>query len=56
MIYRIAICDDSDKDAQYISSMVSKWAKSSGFMVRIHLFPSADAFLFQYEQDNCYDI
>lgn len=56
MIYRIAICDDSDKDAQYISSMVSKWAKSSGFMVRIDLFPSAEAFLFQYEQDKCYDI
>ena len=56
MIYRIAICDDSKPDAQYISNMVSEWAKSSAISIRIDLFPSSEAFLFHYEQDKEYDI
>ena len=56
MIYKIAICDDSKADAQYVSSMVERWAAETGNMVSVSAFVSAEAFLFHYEQEKDYDI
>lgn len=56
MNYKIAICDDSVADRQYISDFVNKWANSTGHYVQISLFSSAENFLFCYTEKNDYDI
>lgn len=56
MNYHIAICDDSTTDLDYISVLVTDWAKVSGNTVNIKAFPSAEAFLFTYQDDKNFDI
>ena len=56
MDYRIAICDDSDTDRQYISGLVDRWAMNTGHTVKISPFVSAENFLFRYAEKNDYDI
>lgn len=54
--YRIAICDDSGADRAYTAEFVERWAKSRGNELQITQFPSAESFLFHYEEKNDYDI
>lgn len=56
MNYKIAICDDSDADRQYISDLVSSWGVNAGYRVQISGFVSAENFLFHYAEKNDYDI
>lgn len=56
MDYKIAICDDSDVDRQYISGLVEKWAANTGNTVQTALFTSAENFLFHYTDKKDYDI
>ena len=56
MNYKIAICDDSDTDRQYISGLVNRWAMNAGHTVRTSAFVSAENFLFHYAEENDYDI
>lgn len=56
MKYKIAICDDSDADRQYILNMVNRWAAGAGHEVRTDTFPSAESFLFHYADESDYDI
>ena len=56
MNYKIAICDDSDADRQYISGFVDRWATNAGHTVHIDAFASAENFLFHYGEKNDYDI
>ena len=56
MNYKIAICDDSDADRQYISDLVNKWGDGAGHMVQISVFTSAENFLFHYAEKNDCDI
>lgn len=56
MKYKIAICDDSDADRQYVLSMVERWAVSAGHIVHTDTFTSAEDFLFHYEEEGDYDI
>ena len=56
MNYNIAICDDSGADRQYVRRMVTDWATSAGHTLHIDAFPSAESFLFRYEEDSDYDI
>lgn len=56
MKYKVAVCDDSAVDRQYISHMVEQWAKKTGHLVKINFFSSAEGFLFCYEDENDYDI
>lgn len=56
MRYKIAICDDSDADRQYIWNMVNAWAAAAGHTVHTDTFPSAENFLFCYEEESDYDI
>lgn len=56
MNYKMAICDDSDADRQYISALVSRWAGNTGHTVQISAFSSAEEFLFHYTEKNDYDI
>lgn len=56
MKYKIAICDDSDADRQYVRSMVGHWADLTGHAVQINTFISAENFLFHYAEESDYDI
>lgn len=56
MTYKIAICDDSDTDRQYVLDMVNRWAAQAGHQVHINTFASAENFLFHYAGENDYDI
>lgn len=56
MNYKIAICDDSGADRQYVLNMVRAWASSAGHTVHIDDFPSAESFLFRYAEESDYDI
>lgn len=56
MNYKIAICDDSETDIQYISGVVNRWAANTGHTVQTSTFVSAENFLFHYAAKNDYDI
>ena len=56
MRYKIAICDDSDEDRQYVFDMINRWAAVEGYFVNVKMFPSAESFLFNYEDESDYDI
>ena len=56
MKYKIAICDDSDTDRQYILNMVDHWASSAGYVVHTDTFTSAENFMFHYAEESDYDI
>lgn len=56
MSYHIAICDDNPADIQYLSDLLKQWEKRSGTLLHTDTFPSAEAFLFFYEEQKDYDI
>ena len=56
MKYKIAICDDSDADRQYVLNMVNHWAQSAGHVIHTDVFSSAENFLFHYAEESDYDI
>lgn len=56
MNYKIAVCDDSDVDRQYIASLVQQWAGEQGYGIELSPFPSAESFLFCYAEQKDYDI
>lgn len=55
-MYRLAICDDDQADVVYLRSFLEKWAKDSKTALKIESYPSAEAFLFQYEEDTSFDL
>lgn len=56
MEYKIAICDDSYIDREYVTNMVKRWAESLGYLVQLDTFSTAEGFLFHYEEEKDYDI
>lgn len=56
MEYKIAICDDSEIDRQYISNSVQRWACKEKHILCIETFSSAEDFLFHYAEHKDYDI
>ena len=56
MHYKIGICDDNQVDTDYVTSLVSAWAEREQISVTCKTFPSAESFLFQYEDEKDYDI
>jgi len=56
MAYKIAICDDSRTDAQFVLSKLEVWAKTRKMSIFTEYFSSAENFLFQYAEDKTYDI
>lgn len=56
MNYKIAVVDDSPADAEYVAALVARWAEEARHTVGISVFPSAEAFLFQYEDEQNFDI
>lgn len=55
-MYRMAICDDNPADIIYLKSFVEKWAESAETALKIESYSSAEAFLFQYEEDKSVDL
>ncbi len=55
-IYKIAICEDEQNQIDHITSVVSAWSIKNGYHCAVNTFPSAEAFLFEYEDDKAYDI
>ncbi len=55
-MYRFAICDDSQKDIEYIEKLIREWNKQAGYQIRIDRFPSGEAFMFAYEDDPGVDV
>lgn len=56
MDYKIAICDDSEKDRAYIASFVKRWAGDTERRVQIQEFCSAESFWFHYAQEKDFHI
>lgn len=56
MRFKIAVCDDDPSAVTVLSDMVRFWAEKEGHHVQIAAFPSAEAFLFAYEDDNTFNI
>lgn len=56
MSYSVAVCDDSAPDSTYIADLLNTWARDRAVPVRISRFPSAEAFLFRYEEDKSFDL
>ncbi len=56
MWYKIAVCDDSAADSEYISMLISAWASERNVTPKVDTFPSAEAFLFHYADEKDYNI
>ena len=56
MSYRVAICDDCAKDAEFVQGILSKWAAERQVDIQTESFPSAESFLFRYAEDKAWDI
>jgi len=56
MRLRIALCDDEAVQIEYLRCIVTNWASSRSHSVTLQSFSSAEAFLFEYEEDRSYDI
>lgn len=56
MTFKIAICDDSAVDRQYIGGLVLGWAEQAGHRVHLDFYASGEQFLFHYPEENDYDM
>jgi len=56
MKYKIAICDDSAADREYVLHMVNSWATHRSHMIHTNTFTSAENFLYHYADECDYDI
>lgn len=56
MAYRVAIVDDSTTDAEFVKGILNSWADLRQANIQAEVFPSAEAFLFQYAEDKVWDI
>ena len=56
MAYRVAIVDDSTTDAKFVQGILYNWADQRLIDIQVEVFPSAEAFLFQYAEDKDWDI
>jgi len=56
MGYRFAICDDDGDYARYLGRLVAQWARQAAVQAESECFPSAEAFLFRYEERRDFDV
>ncbi len=56
MKYKIAICDDSDIDREYLTQLLNRWAEKEHHSIQISDFSSAENFLFHYAEENDFHI
>ncbi len=53
---RFAICDDAPEYATYLEQLAAQWARQTGARAEVERFPSAEAFLFRYEERRDFDV
>ena len=51
-----AVCDDDAAALEALSQGVDRWAAEQGHIPCGRTFPSAEAFLFAYQENNGYDL
>ncbi len=56
MDIRLAICDDSSADRDYVEAMVRRWVQARGAAVEIRQYTSAENFLFRAPDDGGADL
>ena len=56
MAYRVAIVDDSVKDAEFVKGVLNRWSDLRQANIQVELFTTAEAFLFRYAEDKDWDI
>lgn len=56
MQLHVAICDDERIEIDYLKTLIRRWAKECGFVVKISEFDSAESFLFAYDDDKSFEI
>lgn len=56
MTYKIAICDDSPVDREYVGALAKRWAEGRGVRLHTEVFSSGESFLFHYAEENDFDI
>ncbi len=47
MEWRVAVCDDDEAQSEYIKNLVLTWAAGAEVSVRVAMFPSSQALLFE---------
>lgn len=55
-MYRFAVCDDNPADRDYVVRLIREWNKKAEVMLQIDSYPSAEAFLFAYEESGDADV
>ena len=56
MKYCFAICDDDANYARYIRRLAEQWGRQSAAEVGTEAFPSAEAFLFRWDEAKDFDV
>ena len=56
MKLKVAICDDEQNQIEYLSGVVSDWARKNRHIVEVKCYPSAKSFLFDYSEEKDFDI
>ncbi len=56
MELKIAVCDDSGIDREYIKKLLSAWCKKNGHIALTEEFPSGESFIFRHAEDKSFDI
>ncbi|MBQ7337301.1 MAG: response regulator transcription factor [Clostridia bacterium] len=56
MKLKIAICDDEQNQIEYLSDVVSAWARKNRHVAELKTYSSAKSFLFDYSEEKDFDI
>lgn len=56
MALRVAVCDDSAADRDYVAGLAHRWAGERGYALELFTFLSAENFLFEYSENKNVDI
>lgn len=53
---KIALIDDREEDRAYLTALVRRWGAERGHRVALSAFPSAEAFLFRFEEEKDFGV
>ncbi len=56
MAFQIGICDDDRRQLEELAALAEAWGAARGCRCDIRTFPSAESFLFAWEDDRAYDL
>lgn len=56
MKYRFAVCDDRPEDARLVARLAARWGLRTASEIELETFPSAEAFLFRYQEKKDFDL